>query len=266
MRPGNFVGSLGRSFFSFSGRLAAIVHFAWLAIRGVWIEPWQGRPIRWRATIGQMVAIGVNSLPIVATITFMVGLIIAMQSAYQLERFGAVIYVADLVGVSVTRELAPLITAIILAGRSGSAIAAEIGSMKVAEELDALRTMALNPISFLVAPRMLAMMIVVPCLTVLADLLGILGGMILGVTSLKISWIAYFNQTVNAIQLSDFLSGLVKSLFFALIIAIVGAFEGFNVEGGAEGVGQATTAAVVRAIFLVIMADMLFTTLFYSTF
>ncbi len=242
-----------------------MARFSVLTFKGIFIAPWQGRPIRWRATCDQMVIIGVHSLPIVATITFIVGLIIAMQSAYQLQRFGAVIYVADLVGVSVTRELAPLITAIIIAGRSGSAIAAEIGSMKVAEELDALQTMALNPIHFLVAPRTLAMVIVVPCLTVLADLLGILGGMVLGLTSLKISAIAYFNETAAALMLKDFVSGLVKSFFFAVIIALVGAFEGFHVQGGAEGVGKATTTAVVRSIFLIIFADMLFTALFYST-
>ena len=265
MRPLEIVAGLGRSFFVFSSRLARITHFTWITLKGLLVAPWQGRPLRWGATIVQMVTIGVNSLPIVATITFMVGLIIAMQSAYQLERFGAEIYVADLVGVSVTRELAPLITAIIVAGRSGSAIAAEIGSMKVAEELDALKTMAVNPVHFLVVPRTLAMIIVVPCLTVLADLLGILGGLLLGVTSLKISWIAYLNETADALQLKDFVSGLIKSFFFAAIIAIVGAFEGFNVEGGAEGVGKATTTAVVRSIFLIIIADMLFTALFYST-
>jgi phospholipid/cholesterol/gamma-HCH transport system permease protein len=266
MRPTDILASLGRSFFSFSGRLARITRFTGIVIKVIFIEPWQGRPIRWGATFVQMVTVGVNSLPIVGTISFIMGLIIAMQSAYQLQRFGAVIYVADLVGVSVTRELAPLITAIIIAGRSGSAIAAEIGSMKVSEELDALRTMALNPFNFLVAPRTLAMMIVLPCLTVLADLLGILGGMILGITSLNIPWIAYFNETANAVMMSDFVSGLVKSFFFAAIIAIVGAFQGFHVVGGAEGVGKATTSAVVQSIFLIILADMLFTALFYSTF
>mgnify|MGYP000886992578 FL=1 len=236
------------------------------ALRSMLVDPWQGHAIRWGAAFEQMVLIGVASLPIVVTISFIVGLIIAMQSAYQLQRFGAVIFVADLVGVSVTRELAPLMTAILVTGRSGSAIAAEIGSMKVAEELDALSAMALHPIRFLVAPRMLAMMIVLPCLTVIADLFGILGGMVLGVASLDISWIAYFNETADALMLKDFLSGLIKSFFFAVIIALVGAFEGFHVAGGAEGVGKATTTAVVRSIFLIILADMMFTALFYSTF
>jgi phospholipid/cholesterol/gamma-HCH transport system permease protein len=212
-----------------------------------------------------MVRIGVNSVPIVGVITFFVGLIIAMQAAYQLKRFGATIYVADLVGVSMTRELGPLITAIIIAGRSGSAIAAELGTMKVGEELDALKTMALNPVGFLVVPRTLAMIIVLPCLTVLADFLGIAGGFVLAITNLKLSFVAYFNQTATAILLKDFITGLVKSFFFAIIIAQIGAYEGFSVQGGAEGVGKSTTASVVVSIFMIIVADLLFTSLFYST-
>ncbi|NLP09112.1 ABC transporter permease [bacterium] len=257
---------MGRRTFTLVGGLGRMGQFTRTTLRGMLVDPWRGRAIRWGAAFEQMVRIGVASLPIVVTISFIVGLIIAMQSAYQLQRFGAVIFVADLVGVSVTRELAPLMTAILVTGRSGSAIAAEIGSMKVAEELDALNAMALHPIRFLVVPRTLAMMIVLPCLTVIADLLGILGGMVLGVTMLDISWIAYFNETAEALTLKDFLSGLIKSFFFAIIIALVGAFEGFHVAGGAEGVGKATTTAVVRSIFLIILADMVFTALFYSTF
>lgn len=259
-------GALGRSLFAFSAQLARLTRFTTSVLLGLFVAPWQGQALRWRATIIQIVRIGVHSLPIVGIISFIVGLIIAMQSAYQLQRFGAAIYVADLVGVSMTRELGPLITAIIMAGRSGSAIAAEIGTMQVAEELDALKTMALHPIRYLAVPRTLAMLIVLPCLTVLADMLGILGGMTLGITSLKIPWQSYFNETAQAILLKDFISGLIKSFFFAAIIAIVGAYEGFHVAGGAEGVGKATTTAVVRSIFLIILADMLFTALFYSTF
>ena len=229
------------------------------------IAPFRGKKLRWGAAFVQMVRIGVDSVPIVGIIAFSVGLIIAMQAAYQLKRFGAMIYVADLVSVSMCRELGPLITAIIIAGRSGSAIAAEIGTMKVSEELDALKTMALNPIGFLVAPRMLAMMIVVPCLTILADFVGIGGGFVLAVSSLKLSFVAYFNETVLALYAKDFITGLIKSLFFAIIIAQVGAYQGFNVQGGAEGVGKSTTTSVVVSIFLVIMADLLFTMLFFST-
>lgn len=213
----------------------------------------------------QMVRIGVNSIPIVTIITFLVGLIIAMQSAYQLERFGATIYIADLVGVSITRELGPLITAIIIAGRSGSAIAAEIGTMTVAEEIDALQTMGINPIKFLVTPRLLAMGIMLPCLTLLADLLGIIGGIVLAVSALNIDLTRYINQTINALVLKDLITGLIKSFFFAIIIAGVGCYQGFIVKGGAEGVGKSTTRSVVISIFLIILADVFFTALFYST-
>jgi phospholipid/cholesterol/gamma-HCH transport system permease protein len=188
-----------------------------------------------------------------------------MQAAYQLERFGATIFVANLVAVSITRELGPLLTAIIIAGRSGSAIAAEIGTMKVAEEIDALRTMGLNPIQFLVVPRTMAMMIMLPCLVILADLVGIFGGYVIAVLSLDIGTIRYYNQTAGALVMKDLITGLVKTEFFALIISAIGCYEGFMVEGGAEGVGKSTTASVVISIFLIIAADVFFTALFYST-
>jgi phospholipid/cholesterol/gamma-HCH transport system permease protein len=229
------------------------------------VTPFRGKKLRWGATFVQMVRIGVESVPIVGVISFCVGLIIAMQAAYQLEQFGATIYVADLVSVTLCRELGPLITAIIVAGRSGSAITAEIGTMKVSEEIDALQTMALNPIGFLVVPRMLAMMIVVPCLTILSDFIGIAGGFVLALTNLKLTFVAYFNQTAEALYAKDFITGLIKSFFFAIIIAQVGAYQGFNVRGGAEGVGKSTTTSVVVSIFLVIFADLLFTMLFFST-
>jgi len=255
----------GQGFVEFSVHLARICSLCVRSLYWIFIAPFRGKKLRWHLTFVQMVRIGVNSVPIVCIISFCVGLIIAMQAAYQLERFGATIYVADLVGVSMTRELGPLITAIVIAGRSGSAIAAEIGTMKVSEEIDALKTMALNPIGYLVVPRTLAMIIVVPCLTVLADMIGITGGFVLAVVNLKLPFIAYFNQTADAILFKDFITGLIKSFFFALIIAQIGAYQGFSVSGGAEGVGKSTTASVVSSIFLIIFADLLFTMLFYST-
>ncbi|MDZ7262626.1 MAG: ABC transporter permease [candidate division KSB1 bacterium] len=229
------------------------------------VAPWKGKGLRWKSTVEQMVRVGVTSIPIVTLIAFFVGLIIAMQSAYQLERFGATIYVADLVSVSITRELGPLLTAIIIAGRSGSAIAAEIGTMKVSEEIDALRTMGFHPVKFLVVPRLLALMIMGPCLTIIADLVGILGGFFIALFALKIDFTRYFLQTIEALVLKDLITGLIKSFFFAIIIAKVGCYEGFIVEGGAEGVGKSTTASVVASIFLIITADVVFTAIFYST-
>ena len=263
-RP-NFFGSLGERVAHALVHLARFSKFVSESLYWLFVAPFRGHRIRWGSSFIQMVRMGVDSLPIVGTISFFVGLILAMQAAQQLEPFGATIYVADLVGVSITRELGPLLTAILVAGRCGSAITAEIGSMKVAEELDALKTMALDPVGFLVVPRTLAMMITLPCLTVIANLLGILGGMILAITTLDIPFIAYYNQSASALVLSDFLTGLCKSFVFALIIVLVGAYQGFNVEGGAEGVGKATTASVVSSIFLIILADLIFTALFYST-
>lgn len=259
------IASAGRQLIHFFIHVYRMTQLLRETLFWIFTAPFRGKSIRWHATFVQIVRIGVNSVLIVTVITFFVGLIIAMQSAYQLKPFGAVIYVADLVGVSMTRELGPLITAIIVSGRSGSAIAAEIGTMKVSEEIDALQVMALNPIGYLVVPRTLAMIIVVPCLTVLAGLFGIAGGFVFAGVSLKIPWIAYYTQTVMAVQLKDFISGLIKSVFFGLIIVQVGAYQGFGVRGGAEGVGKSTTASVVTSIFLIIVADLIFTMLFYST-
>jgi len=242
-----------------------LVHLAMDTIWWMLAAPFKGKKIRFGSLFEQMVRIGYESVPIVCTIAFFVGLILAMQSAYQLKKFGATIFVADLVGVSIIRELGPLLTAIIVAGRSGSAIAAEIGTMKVGEELDALRTMGLNPTYFLVVPRTLALLIVLPCLTVLADLIGVFGGYLLSMITLDFTTIRYFNQTATALTMKDLITGLVKSGFFALIIAMVGSYEGFSTEGGASGVGRSTTASVVVSIFLIIAADVFFTALFYST-
>ncbi|MDZ7289810.1 MAG: ABC transporter permease [candidate division KSB1 bacterium] len=262
----NIAGQLGRQTIHFLVHLDRMMRLGADTLWWAMVAPFKGKRLRWHSMIEQMVRIGFDSVPIVCTISFFVGLIMAMQSAYQLERFGATIFVADLVAVSIIRELGPLLTAIIIAGRSGSGIAAEIGTMKVSEELDALRTMGLNPISFLVVPRTLAMVIVLPCLTLLSDLVGILGGFFIAVTTLDISAIRYYHETANALVVKDLTTGLVKTVFFAIIIASVGSYQGFIVEGGAEGVGKSTTASVVASIFLIIAADVFFTALFYSTF
>lgn len=262
----NFAGQIGRQTINLLVHLDRVMRMVAEALWWTLVAPFKGKAVRWRSAIEQMVRIGFDSVPIVCTICFFVGLIMAMQSAYQLKRFGATIFVADLVAVSIIRELGPLLTAIIIAGRSGSGIAAEIGTMKVSEEIDALRTMGLNPISYLVVPRTLAMVIVLPCLTLLADLVGIIGGFVIAVTTLDISVIRYYNETANALVLKDITTGLTKTVFFAIIIAAIGCYQGFIVEGGAEGVGKSTTSSVVASIFLIIAADVFFTALFYSTF
>lgn len=227
------------------------------------LSPFKGKPIRVRASISEMVKTGYNSIPIVAVISFFVGIILALQAAYQLKKVGALIYVANLVGVSITRELGPILTAIIVAGRSGSAFAAEIGSMKAAEEVDALVSMGINPVRFLVVPKLIALMIMLPALTIFADFIGILGGLLLSKAVLDINPYNYFQQTVNALLIKDVMTGLVKAWAFGVVITIVGAYQGFKVEGGAEEVGRRTTASVVASIFLVIVFDLFFTTLFY---
>jgi len=169
------------------------------------------------------------------------------------------------VAISMTRELGPLMTAIVVIGRSGSAFAAEIGTMKVTEEIDALETMALNPIQFLVTPKFLAMVFMMPCLTIWADFMGILGGSLFGVTSAGFTFPGYINATLDALYLRDIVSGLIKSVMFGMTITAVGCYEGFSTGAGAEQVGRSTTSAVVVSIFLVIAVDLLFTALFYFT-
>lgn len=219
--------------------------------------------LRFKATVSEIVKAGYNSVPIVALISFFIGVILAFQAAYQLKRVGAMIYVADLVGVSLTRELGPIVTAIIVAGRSGSAYAAEIGSMKAAEEVDALISMGINPVRFLVVPKLFALMLMTPALTVLSDAIGILGGFLLSTSVLEIHPQIYYTETVNALYVKDVVTGLFKALSFGIVITIVGAYEGFKVERGAEEVGRRTTASVVVSIILVIFFDLFFTVLFY---
>ena len=227
------------------------------------VSPLRGKPLRFKATIYEMVKAGYNSVPIVAIISFFIGIILALQSAYQLKKVGALIYVANLVGVSITRELGPIVTAIIVSGRSGSSFAAEIGSMKAAEEVDALISMGINPIRFIVVPKLIALMVMMPALTILADVVGIIGGFMLSVTILDIHPYNYFHQTINALHVKDIITGLIKAWTFGIVITTVGAYQGFKVQGGAEEVGRRTTAAVVASIFLVIMFDLFFTTMFY---
>lgn len=221
------------------------------------------RKMRWGALAEQSIDIGSRALGIVGLITFLVGLTVAFQSAHQLRQFGAAIFVADLTAVSMVREMGPLMTAILVAGRSGSSIAAEIATMKVSEEVDALTVMGLEPTRYLAVPRLLAIVLMVPLLTVLADLLGMLGGFLVGVGYLDIAWNAFLNKMLDAVAPWDLISGLIKSVAFAYGIGLIGLFYGFRVRGGASEVGRTTTASVVASIFYIIVADCLFSVLFY---
>jgi phospholipid/cholesterol/gamma-HCH transport system permease protein len=218
--------------------------------------------IRWRETWLYMQRAGPEALPIVALISFLMGLITAFQAAVQLRQFGADIYVANLVGLSITRELGPLMTAIIASGRSGAAFAAEIGTMKVSEEVDALTAMGLDRTRFLVTPKVIALVIMLPCLTLFADLVGILGGLAVAVFSLEIPPVVYFRQMRAYMTMWDVGQGLVKALVFSILIAAIGCLRGFQARQGAESVGRVTTAAIVAGIFAIICADAVFTVLF----
>jgi len=218
--------------------------------------------IRWRTILHNMQSAGFEALPIVGLLSFLMGVVIAYQGADQLQRFGANIFIADLVGLSMLRELSPLLTAIIIAGRSGSAYAAQIGTMKVTEEIDALRTIGVSPQELLVLPKMLALVIALPLLTVYADVTGILGGMIMASTKLDVSFDVFIDRLGDAVSISSFLTGIVKAPVFAAIISLVGCFQGFQVGGSADSVGRQTTLSVVQAIFLVILADALFSLVF----
>ena len=258
------------------GRLERIGRKAWEELRGAWgLLAFVGEGavalmralanphrIRWRPILYNIQTAGFEALPITGLLSFLMGIVIAYQGAEQLERFGANIYVVDLVGLSMARELSPLITAIIVAGRSGSAYAAQIGTMKVTEEVDALRTIGVGPLDLLVMPKVLALMIALPLLTVYTDVMGIFGGMVMARPQLGISFGTFIDRLEDAVSLSSYLIGVGKAPVFAAIIALVGCYQGFQVTGSAESVGRQTTVSVVQSIFLVILVDALFSIVF----
>ena len=222
------------------------------------VKPWR---LRLTALVAQMQQTGINAVPIVALMGFLIGVVIAYQGADQLRQFGAEVFVVDLIAISVLRELGILLTAIIVAGRSASAFTAAIGSMKMREEVDALRTLGLDPIEVLVLPRVLGLLLTLPVLTLIADLAGLLGGAVMSWIVLGISP-GEFRTRLLDIDVSHFLVGMSKAPFFAVIIAVIGCFQGLQVQGNAESLGQLTSRAVVQAIFMVIVADATFSILF----
>jgi phospholipid/cholesterol/gamma-HCH transport system permease protein len=218
--------------------------------------------VRWRDTLLVAEELGVNALPIVALLSFLVGVIMAFQAAVALRQFGAEIFVANMIGLSVLREMGPLMTAIILAGRSGSAFAAEIGTMKVREEIDALKTMGLEPVRFLVVPRVIAAVVMTPVLTVFADLFGVMGGSVV-MMSLGFPLITFFNQLQSAVSYGSLVGGLVKAFAFGILIAAIGCLRGLQTETGASAVGLSTTHAVVSGIILIVITDGIFSVIYY---
>ncbi len=230
----------------------------WL-IRGFW----KPRYIRPNALFEQMTHVGVLALPSVAMACMFMGIVLVMQGAYQLQQVGAIDYVADLVGVSMFREIGPLITAVIVIGRSASSITAELGTMKVSEEIDALEVMGVDPVRYLVMPRVAAMTIMMPCLTVIGECLGLFGGALISSFSLGMDPYYYGSRLLQAVFLRDLWSGLIKSLIFGFIVGILACYRGLNVEGGAEGVGRETTNSVVLCLKAMLATNCILTALFY---
>jgi phospholipid/cholesterol/gamma-HCH transport system permease protein len=242
-----------RTLISFTGELAAAL--AWAALHP--------RSVRWRDVIHYAEAAGVNALPIVALIAFIMGLIMAFQAAIPLRWYGADLFVANLVALATLRELGPLMTAVMLAGRSGSAFAAELGTMKVREEIDALKTMGLDPVRFLVVTRVIAAVVMTPLLTIFADLLGVMGGSVVMV-SFGFPLITYFRQVQFAVGYGDLLGGLVKAFVFGILVAAIGCLRGLQTESGPSAVGISTTTAVVSGIVLIVIADGVFSIIYYA--
>jgi phospholipid/cholesterol/gamma-HCH transport system permease protein len=216
------------------------------------------RSIRWRSLLKSLESDGFNALPIIGLLSFLMGIVIAYQGAEQLRTVGGNIFIVDLVGISLLREIAPLVTAILVAGRSGSAYTAQIGTMRVTEELDALQTLGLSPFKVLVLPKVLALTIAVPLLAVYADVVGVFGGMLIASSQLNVSAQQFLSRFDQAIALRHFVIGIVKAPVFAAIIGLVGCYQGFQIRGGVDDVGRHTTISVVQSIFLVIVFDALF--------
>ena len=252
---------LGKRSIQFFGDSGGISILFWQALRATIF-----RPFRWQNTVVQAYKIGVASLPLVMLTSLFTGMVLSLQSAYQLRLFSAEQFTSDLVALSLTRELGPVLTAMMVAGRVGASIAAELGTMKVTEQIDALKSLATDPVHYLVVPRFVATVTMLVILTIYSDVVGIFGGYIVGVFKLGISSYQYLHRTITVLILKDVYTGLIKSFFFGIIVSIVGCYYGFKAKGGAEGVGYATTMAVVVSFITIIVFDMFFTALFYFAF
>jgi phospholipid/cholesterol/gamma-HCH transport system permease protein len=258
------LAAVGKSTFNLLDYFGGLSVQIWASARALPATmPLIGNRYRWKASVRQMMQIGVDAFPMVVLMSLCSGFILALQGAGELRKFGAINFVIDLVAIGFTRELGPLITALAVSGRSGSAFSAEIGTMVVTEEMDALRVMAFEPAEFVLAPKFLATLVAVPCLSIFANLSGILAGGIFMFFTNHLPPGQFVGLALDSIRMQDIVSGLIKSVAFATVIVHVGCFEGFRVRGGPEAVGVATTAAVVKSTFLVIMVDGMFTAIFY---
>ncbi len=259
----SFFESIGRGTLSIVRDFTRIFALLFETIYWIIAGPFKKKPISHKNFFAQTVFAGLDSMMIVFFVNLFIGMVLAMQSAYQLEQLGATIYVAALVGVSVTREIGPVLTSLVIAGRVGAAITAELATMKVTEQMEALETLSLNPVRYLVAPRFLALLFMLPCLVVLGNIVGMFGGFIIGTTQLHLTPGLYFDTTIQFLTLKDINTGLFKSAVFSMIISMVACYKGISTEGGAEGVGRSTTQSVVTSFVFIILADAILTLIFY---
>ncbi len=260
--PAGWMERLGRFAWTYAANVRKALAFGGETAAAAFSLLTHANRIRWRVLLYNLQVDGLNALPIIGLLSFLMGIVIAYQGAEQLKTFGANIFIVDLVGIALLREIAPLLTAILVAGRSGSAYTAQIGTMTVTEELDALRSLGISPMSLLVIPRALALVIALPLLTVFADAIGVFGGMLIALSQLGVTFTEFLNRFEYAIVLRHYLIGVGKTPVFAIIIALVGCYQGFQVFGGVDSVGRHTTISVVQAIFLVIVTDAFFSILF----
>ena len=220
-------------------------------------------PLRWRHILKQMEFVGVKSVAVVLLTGAFTGMVLALQTYIGFKKLNAENLVGAIVGLSMTRELGPVLTGIMVTARAGSAMAAEIGTMRVTEQIDALYTLATNPVKYLIVPRLVAGILMLPFLTVIGDFIGVVGGYFVGVELLGINAVAYMHNTTRYVEMSDLINGLIKSAFFGLILTLIGCYKGFNTQGGAEGVGRATTGSVVLSSILIIISDYFLTALMF---
>ncbi|MCC6355573.1 MAG: ABC transporter permease [Verrucomicrobiae bacterium] len=233
------------------------------AIFWIFCGPIRRKPVRSAAVFTQLTLLGIRSIPMISLLSFFMGLVLAMQGAYQLSKLGADVYVANLTTVAFFREIGPLFAAIVLASRCGSSITAELGTMKAAEEIEALEVMAIDPVRYLVSPRLLAVLLIMPSLAIIANFTGSFGGWVIGTVSLGIDSPHYISLAVDSLVQKDIVTGLIKACIFAVLVATIACYHGMSVSGGAEGVGRATTSSVVNSLIAILSADVVLTALFY---
>ncbi len=255
--------SIGGGTLSLLKETALVIKLFFQTLYWIFAGPFKKKAVSRKSFFAQTVFAGLDSMVIVFFVNLFIGMVLAMQSAYQLEQMGATIYVAALVAVSMTREIGPVLTSLVIAGRVGAAITAELATMKVTEQMEALETLSLNPVRYLVAPRFLALLFMLPCLVILGNIVGMYGGYLIGTTQLHITPGLYFDTTIRFLTLKDINTGLLKSAVFSMIISLIACHKGISTEGGAEGVGRSTTQSVVTSFILIILADAVLTLIFY---